>query len=198
MGKRVCGSVQAKIMPTTTVGSNFLVRRGGVQNSESVPFCTTATPIFADMNKPVLLVILDGWGLGTNPAVSAIAAAKTPFVDSLFQRFPTSRLQASGEAVGLPDGQMGNSEVGHMNLGAGRVVYRDLVRINKAVRDRKLASMPALKQAFEYLRQNPDKNLHLMGLLSDGGVHSHIDHLKALCTIAHDEDVHRVMAGRPA
>jgi 2,3-bisphosphoglycerate-independent phosphoglycerate mutase len=144
------------------------------------------------MNKPVLLVILDGWGLGTNPAVSAIAAAKTPFVDSLFQRFPNSRLQASGEAVGLPDGQMGNSEVGHMNLGAGRVVYQDLVRINKAVRERKLAAMPALKQAFEYLRQNPDKNLHLMGLLSDGGVHSHIEHLKALCTLAHDEDVHRV------
>ncbi|WP_400192923.1 2,3-bisphosphoglycerate-independent phosphoglycerate mutase [Hymenobacter sp. B81] len=144
------------------------------------------------MNKPVLLVILDGWGLTQNPAASAIAAAQTPFVDSLFARFPHSRLQASGEAVGLPDGQMGNSEVGHMNIGAGRVVYQDLVRINKAVRERKLAAIPALKQAFEYLRLNTDKNLHLMGLLSDGGVHSHIDHLKALCTLAHDEDVHRV------
>jgi 2,3-bisphosphoglycerate-independent phosphoglycerate mutase len=144
------------------------------------------------MNKPVLLVILDGWGLGSNPAVSAIAAANTPFVDSLFERFPHSRLQASGEAVGLPEGQMGNSEVGHMNLGAGRVVYQDLVRINKAIRERKLGTIPALQQAFEYLRTHPDKNLHLIGLLSDGGVHSHIEHLKALCTLAHDEDVHRV------
>jgi 2,3-bisphosphoglycerate-independent phosphoglycerate mutase len=143
------------------------------------------------MNKPVLLVILDGWGLGTDPAVSAIAAAKTPFVDSLFERFPHSRLQASGEAVGLPEGQMGNSEVGHMNIGAGRVVYQDLVRINKAIRERKLGSIPALQQAFEYARST-GKNLHLIGLLSDGGVHSHTEHLKALCTLAHDHDVYKV------
>ena len=143
------------------------------------------------MNKQVLLVILDGWGLGQNKAVSAIDAANTPFVDSLFQRFPHSRLQASGEAVGLPEGQMGNSEVGHMNIGAGRVVYQDLVRVNKAIRERKLGTVPALEKAFEYARTT-GKNLHFMGLLSDGGVHSHIEHLKALCTLAHDADVHRV------
>ncbi|MBG8555255.1 2,3-bisphosphoglycerate-independent phosphoglycerate mutase [Hymenobacter guriensis] len=143
------------------------------------------------MNKQVLLVILDGWGLGTNPEVSAIAKARTPYVDSLFQRFPHSKLQASGEAVGLPDGQMGNSEVGHMNIGAGRVVYQDLVRINKAIRERKLGSMPALTKAFDYARAN-GKNVHYIGLLSDGGVHSHIEHLKALCTLAHDADVHNV------
>ncbi|MCR5888231.1 2,3-bisphosphoglycerate-independent phosphoglycerate mutase [Hymenobacter sp. J193] len=143
------------------------------------------------MNKQVLLVILDGWGLGTNPEVSAIAKARTPYVDSLFQRFPHSKLQASGEAVGLPDGQMGNSEVGHMNIGAGRVVYQDLVRINKSIRERKLGSMPALTKAFDYARTN-GKNVHYIGLLSDGGVHSHIEHLKALCTLAHDADVHNV------
>ncbi|NVO83997.1 2,3-bisphosphoglycerate-independent phosphoglycerate mutase [Hymenobacter terrestris] len=143
------------------------------------------------MNKQVLLVILDGWGLAQNKEVSAVDQANTPFVDSLFARFPHSRLQASGEAVGLPDGQMGNSEVGHMNIGAGRVVYQDLVRINKAVRERKLAAVPALQQAFAYAREH-HKPVHLMGLLSDGGVHSHIDHLKALCSIAHDQDVHNV------
>ncbi|WP_303309770.1 2,3-bisphosphoglycerate-independent phosphoglycerate mutase [Hymenobacter sp. BT730] len=143
------------------------------------------------MNKQVLLVILDGWGLATNPEVSAIDSANTPYVDSLFQRFPHSKLQASGEAVGLPEGQMGNSEVGHMNIGAGRVVYQDLVRINKAIRERKLGQIPALVKAFEYAREN-GKNVHLIGLLSDGGVHSHIEHLKALCTLAHDESVHNV------
>ncbi|OWP64585.1 phosphoglycerate mutase (2,3-diphosphoglycerate-independent) [Hymenobacter amundsenii] len=143
------------------------------------------------MNKQVLLVILDGWGLAQNKEVSAIDQANTPFVDSLFQRFPHSKLQASGEAVGLPEGQMGNSEVGHMNIGAGRVVYQDLVRVNKAIRERKLGTVPALVQALEYARLN-NKPVHLMGLLSDGGVHSHIEHLKALCTIAHDQDVHNV------
>ncbi|MCB2406381.1 2,3-bisphosphoglycerate-independent phosphoglycerate mutase [Hymenobacter lucidus] len=143
------------------------------------------------MNKQVLLVILDGWGLAQNKDVSAIDKANTPFVDSLFQRFPHSKLQASGEAVGLPDGQMGNSEVGHMNIGAGRVVYQDLVRINKSIRERKLGAMPALEKAFEYARTT-GRNLHYIGLLSDGGVHSHIEHLKALCTLAHDADVHKV------
>ena len=143
------------------------------------------------MNKQVLLVILDGWGLAQNKEVSAIDKAQTPYVDSLFERFPHSKLQASGEAVGLPDGQMGNSEVGHMNIGAGRVVYQDLVRINKAIRERKLGLVPALERAFEYARLN-NKPVHLMGLLSDGGVHSHLDHLKALCTLAHDADVHNV------
>ena len=143
------------------------------------------------MSKQVLLVILDGWGLAKNKAVSAVDKAQTPFVDSLLLRFPHSKLQASGEAVGLPDGQMGNSEVGHMNIGAGRVVYQELVRINKAIRERKLGSIPALAKAFEYARTS-SKNLHFMGLLSDGGVHSHIEHLKALCTLAHDAEVHKV------
>jgi 2,3-bisphosphoglycerate-independent phosphoglycerate mutase len=148
-------------------------------------------PIFAGMNKQVLLVILDGWGVAKNKDVSAVDKAQTPFVDSLFQRFPHSKLQASGEAVGLPDGQMGNSEVGHMNIGAGRVVYQELVRINKAIRERKLGSVPALEKAFEYARTS-GRNVHFMGLLSDGGVHSHLEHLKALCTLAHDADVHKV------
>ena len=143
------------------------------------------------MSKQVLLVILDGWGITPNTAASAVDAANTPFYEELLQRFPHSKLQASGEAVGLPEGQMGNSEVGHMNIGAGRVVNQELVRIGKSIRERKLAQMPALVKAFEYAIAN-DKPLHLMGLLSDGGVHSHIDHVKALCTIAHEAGVRRV------
>ena len=143
------------------------------------------------MSKQVLLVILDGWGIAPNTAASAVDAANTPFYEELLQRFPHSKLQASGEAVGLPEGQMGNSEVGHMNIGAGRVVNQELVRIGKSIRERKLGQMPALVKAFEYAIAN-DKPLHLMGLLSDGGVHSHIDHVKALCTIAHEAGVRRV------
>ncbi len=133
-------------------------------------------------------MILDGWGLGTDPSVSAIAHANTPFMDSLFHRFPHARLQASGEAVGLPEGQMGNSEVGHMNLGAGRVVYQDLVRVNVAIREKTLGQNPVLQDAWQYARQH-NKPVHFIGLVSDGGVHSHIDHLKALCTIAQEEGV---------
>ncbi|AKD02756.1 2,3-bisphosphoglycerate-independent phosphoglycerate mutase [Pontibacter korlensis] len=143
------------------------------------------------MDKKVLLVILDGWGLGTNPEVSAIHKANTPFIDSIFEKYPTTTLQASGEAVGLPEGQMGNSEVGHMNIGAGRVVYQDLVRINKAIAERKLGSMPALANAFAYARESK-KAVHLIGLVSDGGVHSHLNHLKALCSVAHDQELHEV------
>jgi len=143
------------------------------------------------MNKQVLLVILDGWGIAPNVEVSAVDKAKTPYFNGLANRFPHSTLQASGEAVGLPDGQMGNSEVGHMNIGAGRVVDQELVRIAKAIRERKLGQVPALKDALEYAKQN-NKAFHLIGLLSDGGVHSHIDHVKALCTIAHEADVHKV------
>ncbi|GAB3297248.1 2,3-bisphosphoglycerate-independent phosphoglycerate mutase [Hymenobacter humi] len=137
------------------------------------------------------MVILDGWGIPLNTTVSAVDAANTPFYHELLQRFPHSKLQASGEAVGLPEGQMGNSEVGHMNIGAGRVVNQELVRIGKAIRERKLGLMPALVKAFEYAIIN-DKPLHLIGLLSNGGVHSHIDHVKALCTIAHEAGVRRV------
>ena len=137
------------------------------------------------MNKKVLLMILDGWGIATDPKVSAIAHAQTPFIDSLFEKYPHSTLQASEEAVGLPEGQMGNSEVGHMNLGAGRVVYQMLVRINKAVKDGSLNQNPVLQEAFQYAK-NTNKKVHFIGLVSDGGVHSHILHLKGLCTAAAD------------
>jgi 2,3-bisphosphoglycerate-independent phosphoglycerate mutase len=135
------------------------------------------------MNKKVLLMILDGWGIATNPAVSAIEKAKTPFIDSLYLKYPHATLQASGLAVGLPEGQMGNSEVGHMNIGAGRVVYQDLVKVNKAVVDRELDVHPVLVDAFSYAKQTGIK-VHFIGLVSDGGVHAHIDHLKGLCDAA--------------
>lgn len=152
------------------------------------------------MNKKVILMILDGWGLGTNPKVSAIAAANTPFVDSLFLKYPHSKLEASGLAVGLPAGQMGNSEVGHMNIGAGRVVYQDLVKINLAVENNSLADEPAIKDAFNYAKTN-NKKVHFIGLVSDGGVHSHVNHVKGLCSIAHqyglkDVFVHAFTDGR--
>jgi 2,3-bisphosphoglycerate-independent phosphoglycerate mutase len=143
------------------------------------------------MNKKVLLMILDGWGLAQNKKVSAIDHAKTPFISSLYGKYPHSKLEASGLAVGLPLGQMGNSEVGHMNIGAGRVVYQDLVRINKAVEDKELDSNPTLNEAISYAKQN-NKNIHLIGLLSDGGVHSHIEHLKGLLTIASNHQVNNI------
>jgi len=152
------------------------------------------------MNKKVLLMILDGWGIATNKAVSAVDSAQTPFVNSLYSRYPHSKLEASGLAVGLPIGQMGNSEVGHMNIGAGRVVYQDLVRINKAVDEKELDTNKALLDAFDYAKKN-NKNIHFMGLVSDGGVHSHINHLKGLITIANNTGinnlfVHAFMDGR--
>ncbi|MBI3481417.1 MAG: 2,3-bisphosphoglycerate-independent phosphoglycerate mutase [Bacteroidetes bacterium] len=140
------------------------------------------------MNKKVLLMILDGWGIAKNLKVSAIEAAKTPYINSLYKKYPHSKLQASGLAVGLPEGQMGNSEVGHMNIGAGRVVYQDLVRVNKAVDEKELDKNEVLLSAFNYAKQN-NKAVHLIGLVSDGGVHSHINHLKGICTIAHNEGV---------
>ncbi len=138
-----------------------------------------------EMNKKVLLMILDGWGLGTNPEISAIAKANTPFMDSCYEKYPNSRLEASGLAVGLPDGQMGNSEVGHMNIGAGRVVYQDLVKINKAFEENTIQDIPVIREIFS-LAKAENKKMHLIGLVSDGGVHSHINHLKGLCTIAAD------------
>lgn len=137
------------------------------------------------MNKKVLLMILDGWGIATNKAVSAIDQAKTPFINSLYGKYPHSKLEASGLAVGLPVGQMGNSEVGHMNIGAGRIVYQDLVRINKAVEEQELDKNQVLLDAFAYALKN-NKSVHFMGLVSDGGVHSHIKHLKGLITIANN------------
>lgn len=134
-------------------------------------------------NKKAILLILDGWGYGKHDKSDAVSVADTPFFDHLIKTYPNSKLEASGEAVGLPAGQMGNSEVGHMNLGAGRVIYQELGRINKAVKDNELVSHPVLKTAFEYARK-VRKNVHFMGLLSNGGVHSHIDHLKGLCDAA--------------
>jgi 2,3-bisphosphoglycerate-independent phosphoglycerate mutase len=152
------------------------------------------------MNKKVLLMILDGWGIATNKKVSAIDQAKTPFINSLYSRYAHSKLEASGLAVGLPAGQMGNSEVGHMNIGAGRIVYQDLVRINKAIQENELADNRVLSDAFDYALKN-NKKVHFMGLLSDGGVHSHIGHLQGLITIAHNQGikslfVHAFMDGR--
>ncbi|NVJ87168.1 MAG: 2,3-bisphosphoglycerate-independent phosphoglycerate mutase [Algoriphagus sp.] len=143
------------------------------------------------MEKNVLLMILDGWGIATNPAVSAIDKAKTPFVDSLYEKYPHATLEASGLAVGLPEGQMGNSEVGHMNIGAGRVVYQDLVKINQAVQNGELKEHPILVEAFEKVKSNK-KKAHFIGLVSDGGVHAHIDHLKGLCDAAHSHGVEQV------
>lgn len=135
------------------------------------------------MNNKAILMILDGWGIGPNPAVSAIAQANTPFIDSCFKKFPHSTLDTFGLAVGLPEGQMGNSEVGHMNLGAGRVVFQNLVRINMAVENGTLQNEPILKDAFQYALEN-NKKVHFIGLVSDGGVHSHINHLKGLLDAA--------------
>jgi 2,3-bisphosphoglycerate-independent phosphoglycerate mutase len=143
------------------------------------------------MNKRVLLMILDGWGLATNKEVSAIDKANTPFMDSLFTRYVNSRLEASGLAVGLPAGQMGNSEVGHMNIGAGRVVYQDLVKINKAIDEKEIDNNPVLTEAIQYAKAN-NKKFHLIGLVSDGGVHSHIDHLKGLLSVLHQHQLKNV------
>jgi len=141
--------------------------------------------------KKLALIILDGWGYGRNDQSNAILAANTPFVDGLLKQYPNSKLEASGTAVGLPAGQMGNSEVGHMNLGAGRVVYQELGRIHKAVDDNELPTIPVLKDAFEYAKQN-NKDVHFIGLVSDGGVHSHIRHVKGLCDAAKQLDVNNV------
>lgn len=128
-------------------------------------------------------MILDGWGITQNEKVSAVAQAHTPYFDSLMREYPHGQLLTHGMNVGLPDGQMGNSEVGHMNLGAGRIVYQDLAKINLAVKNKSLSSEPVLEQAFNYAKKN-NKPIHFMGLLSDGGVHSHIEHLKGLIEAA--------------
>ncbi len=131
------------------------------------------------MNKKVILMILDGWGKSPNPRVSAIDNANTPFIDRILREYSNANLLTDGMNVGLPEGQMGNSEVGHMNLGAGRIVYQDLAKINKAVKEDTLKDEKVLKDAFLYAKEN-NKPLHFVGLLSDGGVHSHTSHLKGL------------------
>ncbi|HKG07536.1 MAG TPA: 2,3-bisphosphoglycerate-independent phosphoglycerate mutase, partial [Pedobacter sp.] len=142
-------------------------------------------------NKKLALIILDGWGYGNKDKSDAAYAANTPFFDSLLKKYPNSKLEASGEAVGLPDGQMGNSEVGHMNLGAGRVVYQELGRINKAISDHELHENAILLAAFDYAKKN-NKAVHFIGLVSDGGVHAHINHLKALCDAADEQGLNNV------
>ncbi|MDX2188704.1 MAG: 2,3-bisphosphoglycerate-independent phosphoglycerate mutase [Bacteroidota bacterium] len=134
------------------------------------------------MSNKVILIILDGWGIAQNPKVSAIDQAKTPFMNSILAKYPHSKLTTHGLMVGLPEGQMGNSEVGHMNIGAGRVVYQDLVKINLAIKDNTLKNEPAIIDAVSYAKKS-DKKVHLIGLVSDGGVHSHIDHVKGLVDI---------------
>ncbi len=135
------------------------------------------------MSKKALLIILDGYGIGDHQKDDAIFNTPTPYMDRLVRDFPHSQLQASGEDVGLPDGQMGNSEVGHLNIGAGRVVYQDLVKINRAIADGSFASNPEIVEAFTYAR-NHNVPVHFMGLTSAGGVHSSLDHLYALCDTA--------------
>ena len=143
------------------------------------------------MAHKALLIILDGWGLGDHSKGDVIATTPTPYWDYLWKTYPHSQLQASGENVGLPDGQMGNSEVGHLNIGAGRVVYQDLVKINKAVADGSILSNPEIKNAFEYAKKT-GKGIHFMGLTSDGGVHSSLEHLYALCDIAKKYELSKV------
>ena len=151
------------------------------------------------MNK-VLLMILDGWGIGKHDKTDAIFNTPTPFMNSLSEKYPHAQLLTCGENVGLPDGQMGNSEVGHLNIGAGRVVNQDLVRINKACRDNSIMQNPEIVKAFTYARDNK-KQVHFMGLVSDGGVHSSLEHLKKLCDVSKEFGiaktfVHCFMDGR--
>lgn len=134
-------------------------------------------------NKKAMLMILDGWGIGNGSKSDIISTAPTPFIDSLLNEYPHSKLLASGEYVGLPDGQMGNSEVGHLNLGAGRVLYQDMVRITRAIKDKSLWSHPQILKAYNYARDN-SKKIHLIGLIGPGGVHALSTHMVALCQIA--------------
>lgn len=148
--------------------------------------------IVFNMNKKVILVIMDGWGLGKIANADAIQQANVPFVSSLYQQYPNTTLITCGEEVGLPEGQMGNSEVGHLNLGAGRIVYQELQRINVAVKTGELANNANFLATLSYAKTQ-QKALHLIGLVSDGGVHSHMDHLKAICDLSQKTDYHRFL-----
>src|SRR5580693_9607219 len=138
------------------------------------------------MAKPIVLTILDGWGYRADTRGNAIALARKPVYDALLREFPNTLLHASDHFVGLPDGQMGNSEVGHLNLGAGRIVHMDMTRIDLLVANKQMGNVPLFKQAMERGRQ---RALHLLGLISDGGVHSHLNHLYALLEVAAQERV---------
>jgi 2,3-bisphosphoglycerate-independent phosphoglycerate mutase len=143
------------------------------------------------MNKKVILMILDGWGKSPDPKVSAIDNAKTPFIDSLYSKYPNAQLRTDGFNVGLPEGQMGNSEVGHMNLGAGRIIYQDLAKINLAVQNQTLQDEKTVVDAFTFAKNN-NRKVHFLGLVSDGGVHSHTSHLKGLLEAAEDFGLEKV------
>ncbi len=143
--------------------------------------------------KKAVLMILDGWGHGDKTKSDAIFNANTPFIDSLYQRYANCQLLTDGENVGLPKGQMGNSEVGHLNIGAGRIVYQDLLKINRAVESKELNVNPVLERALDKAVEL-DKALHLMGLVSDGGVHSSQEHLHALCDIAAQKGVKKCIS----
>ncbi|MBS1639038.1 MAG: 2,3-bisphosphoglycerate-independent phosphoglycerate mutase [Bacteroidetes bacterium] len=143
------------------------------------------------MSKKAFLIIMDGWGLGNKKSADAIQNSNTPFVSSLYNKYPHTTLVACGEAVGLPDGQMGNSEVGHLNLGAGRIVYQELQRINVAIKDGSFAANEHLLNTIQYAKQN-NKPLHLMGLVSNGGVHSHINHLKEIINVCTTQGLNKV------
>jgi 2,3-bisphosphoglycerate-independent phosphoglycerate mutase len=146
------------------------------------------------MKKKVILMILDGWGNSPDPKVSAIDNADTNFIDSLYKKYPFSNLRTDGLHVGLPDGQMGNSEVGHMNLGAGRIVYQDLAKINISIEQNKFKKEKVIAETFEFAKKY-NKKIHFLGLISDGGVHSHINHLKALIDIAKDYNIESYIHG---
>ena len=143
-------------------------------------------------NRKAILIIMDGWGLGKVKSSDAIQHAQTPFVSSLYKKYPNTTLTTCGELVGLPDGQMGNSEVGHLNLGAGRIVYQELQRINVAIREGSFQKNGTMLAAIRYAKAN-NKKLHLLGLVSDGGVHSHINHVKAICAVCKEENFHNVL-----
>ena len=143
------------------------------------------------MNKKVILMILDGWGKSPDPKVSAIDNANVPFINSLYTKYPSAQLRTDGLNVGLPEGQMGNSEVGHMNLGAGRIVYQDLAKINLAVANKTLAKEQVLIDAFNYAKAS-DKKVHFLGLVSDGGVHSHTSHLRGLIDASQEYGLDKV------
>ncbi|MEN9981748.1 MAG: hypothetical protein RL542_1535 [Bacteroidota bacterium] len=143
------------------------------------------------MNKKVILMILDGWGKSPDPKVSAIDNANVPFINSLYTKYPNAQLRTDGLNVGLPEGQMGNSEVGHMNLGAGRIVYQDLAKINLAVANKTLAKEQVLIDAFNYAKAN-NKKVHFLGLVSDGGVHSHTSHLRGLIDASQEYELDKV------
>jgi 2,3-bisphosphoglycerate-independent phosphoglycerate mutase len=146
------------------------------------------------MNKKVILMILDGWGNSPDPKVSAIDNADTNFIDSLYKKYPYSTLRTDGLHVGLPEGQMGNSEVGHMNLGAGRIVYQDLTKINISIEKNKLKKEKVIAETFEFAKNN-NKKIHFLGLISDGGVHSHTNHLKGLIDIAKEYNIESYIHG---